>query len=61
VQKSYVPIFDDLVKIGMAKKKASDARRAKPEERGVLLRYAAATKVKRNAADGLFTKPSIFY
>jgi len=35
-------------------------RRAKPEERGVLTRYAATTKVKRNAADGLFTKPSRF-
>jgi len=44
----------------MAKEKAPDARRAKPEERGVLTRYAATTKVKRNAADGLFTKPSRF-
>ncbi len=32
----------------------SDARRAKPEERGVLTRYAATTKVKRNAADATF-------
>jgi len=24
-------------------------------------RYAATTKLKRNAADGLFTKPSIFH
>jgi hypothetical protein len=29
-------------------------------EQGVLPGYAATTKVKRNAADGLFTKPSNF-
>jgi hypothetical protein len=34
-------------------------RCAKPPESGVLGGYAAATQVKRNAADGLFTKPSV--
>jgi hypothetical protein len=42
----------------MAKQKAPYARLAKAEERGVLKRYAAVTKLERNTADGLFAKPS---
>jgi hypothetical protein len=54
-------MVDDLVKSQNwdGKVKSSDARRAKAEERGVLTRYAATTKVKHNAADGLFTRPSM--
>jgi hypothetical protein len=47
--------LDDLVKSSPAFR---GTRRAKPPEGGILGGYAAATKVKRNAADGLFTKPS---
>jgi hypothetical protein len=35
-------MISQIVKIAMAKVKASDSRRAKHEERGVLKRYAAA-------------------
>ena len=51
-------MFSQPLFVTMAKQKALDARLAKAEERGVRARYAAVTQLERNAADGLFAKPS---
>ena len=53
---------DDFVKSlnQTAKKKDPDARRANPEEWGVHRSTLQWLRMKRNTADGLFTKPSKF-
>jgi hypothetical protein len=48
-----------ILSVAMAKQKAPDARRGVCRGMRRTYEYVAVTRLERNAADGLFAKPSI--